>query len=203
MAYSNGKKGDIGISMVDVVDNCYSCFPRSGELGCQKSVSQISQLALKMCMKKMSAHVFPFFWLIRSAISRFKARFASKFTGSHALSKPDECQNRQAAASRFQQHCVKLGEEPTNESLELGCVRFRGECAEPIPSGHPGGFVLQLGVWREALFSREDGDNTNTQGQALCRYEIVIEVSNPRWRLASEGRGVTEADATLVSRRQS
>lgn len=35
--------------------------------------------------------------------------------------------------------------------------------------------------------------------QALCRYEIVIEVSNSRWRLASEGRGVTEADATLVS----
>lgn len=39
MAYSNGKKGDIGVPMVDIVDNRYSCFPRSVELGVILKVS--------------------------------------------------------------------------------------------------------------------------------------------------------------------
>lgn len=129
------------------------------------------------------AHAFPFFWLIRSEISKFKARFASKFTGSHALSKPDKCQKHQAVASKFRQHRIKLGEKPTNETLELGCVGFRGKCAKPIPSGHPGRCVLQLGVWREIIFSGEDGVRTNMQErQALW------------WK-----RGVTEAGVVLVS----
>lgn len=44
MAYSNGKKGDIGVSVVNVVDNCYRCFPGSFELRpTSKSVLQIPQ----------------------------------------------------------------------------------------------------------------------------------------------------------------
>lgn len=36
--------------MIDVVDNCYSCFPRSGELGLQELVSYISGQVLEMYM---------------------------------------------------------------------------------------------------------------------------------------------------------
>lgn len=166
--------------MVDVVDNCYCCFPGSMELGTiQKSTFWIPRPVPKFRTEKRSAHAFPFFWLIKSAISRFKARFASKFTGSHALSKPDECQKLQAAASEFRQHCVKLGEEPTNEPLELGCIGFCGECAEPIPSGHPGRCVLQLDVWREALFGGTESVQICKRGRlsagvlrSVSRYRI-------------------------------
>lgn len=33
VAYSNGKKGNVRVSVIDIVDNRYSCFSGSVELG--------------------------------------------------------------------------------------------------------------------------------------------------------------------------
>lgn len=62
--------------MVDVVDNSYGSFPGSAMM-----------LVVDLLTEGGSAHALPFFELIRSDISRFRARLGSKLWGSTAFSR--------------------------------------------------------------------------------------------------------------------
>jgi len=61
--------------VVDQIDDCNCCFSRPS-----------SRQLLESVGKPRDAYALPFFELIKSAISRSRARFGSKFWGSHALS---------------------------------------------------------------------------------------------------------------------
>ncbi len=74
--YGQSKKGDIRIAVVDVVYDGDGRFSRTA-----------TERKLLVCGTSdcLLPHALPFFELIKSAISRFSARFGSKFCGSQAL----------------------------------------------------------------------------------------------------------------------
>lgn len=77
-SYREGEKGDIRVSMVDIVYHGYCSF--SGPVYRQSSFNVVAQLMV-------GPYALPFFEFIRSEISRLRARLGSKFCGSTAFSK--------------------------------------------------------------------------------------------------------------------
>lgn len=73
--HMKGQHGNIRVPVIDIIDNGHSGF--SWPFQCQSIDGQH--------IYEWEAHALPFFAFIRSEISRLRARFGSKFCGSHAL----------------------------------------------------------------------------------------------------------------------
>ena len=74
-AYCEGEQRDVGVAVVDIVDDRYSGFSRP-----------FFTLAWSVDCDCSNPYALPFLELIRSAISRSRARLGSKFMGSTAFS---------------------------------------------------------------------------------------------------------------------